>query len=140
MKVRSFRKVHGRKRCPDPRRGWLCVSQQHDQSEQQDRERANLDARFPVSPANSKSVTEQFWINPVTSKIVLQPLDSDTDAQLHKERVITVRKSRRNLHLEFYNKSVPSEIRTSWKLFDVTKFHEEIEVAEKTVVAPKVQR
>ena len=30
----------------------------HDQSEQQDRERANLDARCPVSPANGKIVKE----------------------------------------------------------------------------------
>ena len=36
---------------------------------------------------------EQSWINLVTRKIVFQPLDTDTDAQLHKERVITVRKA-----------------------------------------------
>ena len=32
-------------------------------------------------------------INPVTSKIEIQPVDTDTDAQLHKERVIIVRKA-----------------------------------------------
>ena len=36
---------------------------------------------------------EQIWINPVTRKIVFQPLDTDTDAQLHRERVITERKA-----------------------------------------------
>ena len=36
---------------------------------------------------------EQIWINPVTRKTVFQPLDTDTDAQLHKERVITVSKA-----------------------------------------------
>ena len=42
---------------------------QHDgQSKQQDRERANLDARFPVSPANNTIVTEQIRINPVIRK------------------------------------------------------------------------
>ena len=65
----------------------------YDQNEQQDRERANLDARFHVSPANNKIVTEQIWINLVTSKIMVQPLDTDSDAQLHKERVITVGKA-----------------------------------------------
>ena len=36
---------------------------------------------------------ESIWINPVTSKIEIQPLDTDTDAQLHKERVVIVRKA-----------------------------------------------
>ena len=89
----SFRKVHERERCPDVGRRWLCVAQYDDQSKQQDRERANLDARFTVSPANNKFVMEQIWINPVTRKIVFQPMDTDTDAQLHKERVITEREA-----------------------------------------------
>ena len=62
---------------------WLSVSQQYDQREQQRRGRAN---------SNDES---RF-----ASKIVLQPLELDTDAQLHKERVISVRK-KPNLHLEF---------------------------------------
>ena len=41
----------------------------------------------------NKIVKERIWINPVTSKIMEQPLESDSDAQLHKERVITVRKA-----------------------------------------------
>ena len=51
--------------------------------------------------ANSKIVKERIWtlnspfriwINPVTSKIVSQSLDTDTDAHLHEESVISVRK------------------------------------------------
>ena len=61
----------------------------HDQSEQKDRERANL--RWKQSLAN-KIVTEQVWINPVTSKSMAQPLDAGTDSQLHEEYVISVRK------------------------------------------------
>ena len=36
-------------------------------------------------------VKERIWINQVTSKIETQSLDTDTDDQLHKERVISVR-------------------------------------------------
>ena len=55
--------------------------------------RANLDNRFPVPSGNNMIVKERIWIHPVTSKIVKQPLESDNDAQLHKECVITVRKA-----------------------------------------------
>ena len=41
--------------------------------------------------ANNKIVEERSWINSITS-IVKQPLESDTDAKLHDERIITVRK------------------------------------------------
>ena len=41
----------------------------------------------------NKVVKERIWINSVTSKIMEQSLESDSDAQLHKERVITVRKA-----------------------------------------------
>ena len=50
---------------------------------------------------------KQLWISPVTKKFVFQPLDADADAQLHKERVITVRKAA---------KFASDEMRTSWKL------------------------
>ena len=46
-----------------------------------------LDSHFA-----NKIVKERMWINPVTSKIVIQPLELDPDAQLHEERVIPVRK------------------------------------------------
>ena len=46
-----------------------------------------LDSHFA-----DKIVTERILIMSVSSKIVLQPLEPDTDAQLHKERVISVRK------------------------------------------------
>ena len=52
-----------------------------------------MDAQCAVSPANSRIVNERIRINPVSSKIEFQPLEPDTDAQLHKERVITVRKA-----------------------------------------------
>ena len=45
-----------------------------------------------VSCFANKIVTEQIWIISVTSKIALQPLDTDTDAHLHEENVISVRK------------------------------------------------
>ena len=56
---------------------------------QQDRERANLDDRFPLA---NKIGKERSWIHPVTSKNMKQPLESDTEAQLHEECVISVRK------------------------------------------------
>ena len=33
---------------------------------------------------------------------------------------------------------VPDEMRTSWKVFDVTKFQEEIKIAQKTAATPYV--
>ena len=38
----------------------------------------------PFRQENNKIVTEQIWINPVTSKILKQSLESDNDSQLHK--------------------------------------------------------
>ena len=54
--------------------------------------RANLndDSQFA-----NKIAKERIWTGLVTSKIMKQPLESDNDAQLHKERVITVKKSHR---------------------------------------------
>ena len=89
----SLREAHGHKWNANPRRGWSYSEQPppYDQSEQQDHESANLDAQFPVSLANSKIVTEQFWINPVTSNIVLQPLEPDTHSE--KSRRICISSS-----------------------------------------------
>ena len=83
----------------------------------------------------NKIVKERIWINLVTSKIMKQPLNTDTDAQLHKERVITVRKAAEIRLLEFYKRNVPDEMRTSWK---TTKFQEEIKIAQKTAATPHV--
>ena len=47
---------------------------------------------WTLTSLNNKIVKERIWINPVTSKIMKQPLESDTDARLHEERVISVRK------------------------------------------------
>ena len=57
---------------------------------------------IPVSPAISKLVKERVWINLVNSKIVLQPLEPNTDKHLDEESVISVRNTSRNWHLEFY--------------------------------------
>ena len=46
-----------------------------------------LDSQFA-----NEIVTEQIWNISVTSKILLQLLEPDTDAQLHEERAISVRK------------------------------------------------
>ena len=68
-----------------------------------------------------------------------QPLESDTDAQLHKERVISVRKQAEIGFSSSTRENVPDEMRTSWQLFDVTKFEEEIKIAQKTAATPQVQ-
>ena len=48
--------------------------------------------------AKSKIEKERVWINPVTSETTLQPLEQDTDAQLHEERVVSVRKEAEFAH------------------------------------------
>ena len=68
-----------------------------------------------------------------------QPLESYTDAQLHKERVISVRKQSEIGFSSSTRENVPDEMRTSWKLFDVTKFQEEIKIAQKTAATAQVQ-
>ena len=104
---------------------WLSVSQQYDQREQQGRDRAN---------SNDES---RF-----ASKIVLQPLELDTDAQLHKVRVISVRQE-----AEFAARVLKEKcprwnqdtLETSCQC-DVEEFQEAIKVAQKTVVIPQVPR
>ena len=56
---------------------------------------------------------------------------------MHKERVISVKKPQ-NLHLEFYKRNVPCEMRTPWKVFDVMRFQVEIKVAQQTAATPHV--
>ena len=74
-KARSFAEDHGRKRCPGLGQRWLK-------------------SRSNTIKANSKIVKERIWTldSHFASKIMLQSLETDTDAQLHKERVISVRK------------------------------------------------
>ena len=67
-----------------------------------------------------------------------QPLESDTDAHLNEERVISVRKEAEIGISSSERENVPDEMRTSWKLFDVTKFQEEIKIAQKTAATPHV--
>ena len=52
---------------------------------------------------------ERIWTldSPVVSKIEFQPLEPETDAQLHKERMITVRTAAENLPLEFNTRKCP---------------------------------
>ena len=76
-------------------------------------DRHDEQSRSQTIKANNKIVKERIWISPVTSKIETQPLDTDIDAQLHKEC---------DVRLGFKTRNVPSEMRTSWKLFGVAKF------------------
>ena len=92
-----------------------------------------LDSHFA-----NKIVTEQIWIMSVTSKIVLQLLELDTDAQLHEEHVISVRKE-----AEFASRVLPrwnaDTLETSCQ-YDVEELQEEVKVAQKTVVTRQVPR
>ena len=91
---------------------------------------------------NSEIVKERIWINPVTSKILVQLVDTDTDAQLHKERVISVRKVAKfpsRVLQEKCHKWNADTLETSCRC-DVEEFQEEINVAQKTAVTPQVQR
>ena len=63
-----------------------------------------------------------------------QPLESDTDAQLHEERVISVRKQAEIGISGSTREHAPDEMRTSSKLFDATKFQEDVKVAQNTEV------
>ena len=64
--------------------------------------------------------------------------ESDTDAQLHEERVISVKKLAKIGISSSTRENVPDDMRTSWKLFDVTKFQAEIKIAQKTAATPHV--
>ena len=46
-------------------------------------------SRNDTIKADKKIVKERIWTGSVTSKIVTQPFDADTDAQLHDERIFT---------------------------------------------------
>ena len=59
---------------------------------------------------------ERIWINPVTSKIVVHPLESDTDTPLHEENVIYSEKGREICISSSTRENIPDEMRTSWKL------------------------
>ena len=54
-------------------------------------DRHDEQSRNNTIKANNKIVNERIWIISVTSKIMMQPLDADTDARLHEESVISVR-------------------------------------------------
>ena len=52
---------------------------------------------------NNKIMRERLWTGSVTSKIETQPLDTDTDAQLHDERLIIVREEP-SFHVELHQR------------------------------------
>ena len=47
-------------------------------------------SRSMMIKAKNIIMKERIWINRVISKIETQPLESDTDARLHEERIIAV--------------------------------------------------
>ena len=47
-------------------------------------------SRSMMIKAKNITMKERIWINRVISKIETQPLESDTDARLHEERIIAV--------------------------------------------------
>ena len=100
MKACSFSKVHGCEGYASLGRGWLLDSQQYDQSEQQDRERANL-----------------FWINHVISEIPSQLLYSDTEAQIARGACDFSNERNRICTSSFYCRNVPGEIRDTLENF-----------------------
>ena len=54
-------------------------------------DRLDEESRNKTIKANNKIEKKRIWIISVTSKIMVQPLDTDTDAHLHEESVISVR-------------------------------------------------
>ena len=48
-------------------------------------------SRSMMIKAKNIIMKERIWINRVISKIMKKPLESDTDAQFHDERIIAVR-------------------------------------------------
>ena len=109
-------------------------------------------SRSDTIKANSKIVKERIWTlnSPfrqqtarsclVTSKIIVQPLDTDTDAHFARRECDFSAKRSRICISSCTRENVPRGVRTPWKLFDVMKFQEEIKVAQKTAVTPQVQR
>ena len=98
------------------------------------------------SKRTAMMVEERIWTfdSQFASKIVLQPLEPDTDAQLHKERVISVRKEAEFVSRVLFYKNDVREwnvdtLETSCQCDD-EEFQEMIKVTQKTAVAPQVQR
>ena len=65
-----------------------------DKSDVQVSDKDGYKSRSNTVKASSKIVKERIWKldSRFASRIVFQPLEMDTDAQLHRERVISVRK------------------------------------------------
>ena len=85
MNVRSFRKLKNASDVQISERDGYTSRSKTIKAHNNKIVKKRIRTRITVSPANSKLVKEQIWINPVTSKIVLQPLEPDTDAHLHEE-------------------------------------------------------
>ena len=105
-----------------------------DVSDVQVSDKDGCESRNNTIKANNKIVKERIWTldSHFATKIVLQHLAPDTDAQLHKERVISCKK-KPNLHLEFCKRNVPKwnadTPETSCQC-DEEEFQEEIIVAQ----------
>ena len=109
-----------------------------------DSDKDGCKSRSNTIKASSKIVKEGIWKldSQFASKTVFQFLEKDTDAQLHKERVISVRRE-----AEFASRVLQEKcprcnvdtLETSCQ-YDEAEFPEVIKVAQKTVVTPQVQR
>ena len=62
-------------------------------------------SRSMMIKAKNIIMQERIWISRVIEKTMKQPLDTDTDAQFHDERVITVREEP-CLHVESHQREV----------------------------------
>ena len=94
--------------------------------------------------ACSKIVRERIWKldSRFASKIVFQPLEIVSDAQLHRERVISVRKEAELASRVLREKCArwnADTLETSCQCDD-EEFQELITVAQKTVATPQVPR
>ena len=112
-----------------------------DVSDVQVSDKDGFSSRSNTIKANSKIVKQRIWTldSRFASKIELQPLEPDTDAQLHEERVISVRKETEFVSRVLQERDGSGEMRTPWKC-DVEEFQELIKVAQKTAVTAQVSR
>ena len=59
---------------------------------------------------------ERIWINRATSAVLIKPLDHNTDAPWHNDRVLEVREET-ILHLDCYQRDATDGLRSRWKHF-----------------------
>ena len=115
-----------------------------DISDVQVSDKDGCESRSNTVKASSKTVKEPIWKlgSCFASKIVFQPLEIDTDAQLHRERVISVRQEAEcasRVLQERCPRWNADTLETSCQCDD-EEFQELIKVAQKTVVTPQRSR